>query len=76
MGRPFWRSVNLTGNQTGVPGRAALQGFWRSVNLTGNQTRPLRPPDRRAFWRSVNLTGNQTPSWPAACLRGFGAVSI
>ena len=34
----FWRSVDLTGNQTirEVVGLAVL--FWRSVDLTGNQT--------------------------------------
>ena len=36
--RRFWRSVNLTGNQT-IRAAAQLRGpFWRSVNLTGNQT--------------------------------------
>ena len=34
----FWRSVNLTGNQTGTPLGGLTQPFWRSVNLTGNQT--------------------------------------
>ena len=34
----FWRSVDLTGNQT--VGSALERGllFWRSVDLTGNQT--------------------------------------
>ena len=35
----FWRSVNLTGNQTYLERAHLLNGFWRSVNLTGNQTR-------------------------------------
>ena len=34
----FWRSVNLTGNQTPATTRASRFTFWRSVNLTGNQT--------------------------------------
>ena len=56
----FWRSVNLTGNQTSSPGRALFFGFWRSVNLTGNQTRRASHVVPPSFWRSVNLTGNQT----------------
>ena len=34
----FWRSVNLTGNQTITSGSKGQRWFWRSVNLTGNQT--------------------------------------
>ena len=34
----FWRSVNLTGNQTRVRRVRPDWQFWRSVNLTGNQT--------------------------------------
>ena len=34
----FWRSVNLTGNQTLYATVWRSWSFWRSVNLTGNQT--------------------------------------
>ena len=34
----FWRSVDLTGNQTDGRGSRLAGGFWRSVDLTGNQT--------------------------------------
>ena len=34
----FWRSVNLTGNQTIIALAQDEDVFWRSVNLTGNQT--------------------------------------
>ena len=34
----FWSSVNLTGNQTGIPPEYRWMQFWSSVNLTGNQT--------------------------------------
>ena len=34
----FWRSVNLTGNQTAEGLVYPDWQFWRSVNLTGNQT--------------------------------------
>ena len=34
----FWRSVDLTGNQTCIPLVASYISFWRSVDLTGNQT--------------------------------------
>ena len=34
----FWRSVNLTGNQTLRRAGERRHRFWRSVNLTGNQT--------------------------------------
>ena len=34
----FWRSVDLTGNQTGADKYVASWEFWRSVDLTGNQT--------------------------------------
>ena len=37
----FWRSVNLTGNQTIRAGTLPEPPFWRSVNLTGNQTAPV-----------------------------------
>ena len=34
----FWRSVDLTGNQTTSAIFSAALSFWRSVYLTGNQT--------------------------------------
>ena len=34
----FWRSVDLTGNQTAYLADVARESFWRSVDLTGNQT--------------------------------------
>ena len=34
----FWRSVDLTGNQTEVSLTNRGNVFWRSVDLTGNQT--------------------------------------
>ena len=72
----FWRSVNLTGNQTPVARVVVGFQFWRSVNLTGNQTHLNEATEPRRFWRSVNLTGNQTfLSLPYLLLR-FGAVSI
>ena len=37
----FWRSVNLTGNQTVLYAVPVTLPFWRSVNLTGNQTAVL-----------------------------------
>ena len=72
----FWRSVNLTGNQTDVVCVKARLQFWRSVNLTGNQT-TLRAGDIAGlFWRSVNLTGNQTGIEYFKQVFRFGAVSI
>ena len=59
-GNLFWRSVNLTGNQTTTGGRSMTGWFWRSVNLTGNQTQRVCIRFTHVFWRSVNLTGNQT----------------
>ena len=56
----FWRSVNLTGNQTPPIRAPHANPFWRSVNLTGNQTFTLCVLKKMGFWRSVNLTGNQT----------------
>ena len=38
----FWRSVDLTGNQTREDRMGGLRGFWRSVDLTGNQTYGFR----------------------------------
>ena len=35
---PFWRSVDLTGNQTRAIEDYPEIWFWRSVDLTGNQT--------------------------------------
>ena len=60
MGKAFWRSVDLTGNQTSFPRRMSAFRFWCSVNLTGNQTCILGVFLAPAFWRSVDLTGNQT----------------
>ena len=56
----FWRSVNLTGNQTSRFFSIVGETFWRSVNLTGNQTGCRAFVFAAEFWRSVNLTGNQT----------------
>ena len=58
--KEFWRSVNLTGNQTLKMSNVGDLRFWRSVNLTGNQTLCLGFQASHLFWRSVNLTGNQT----------------
>ena len=76
MAESFWRSVNLTGNQTAARPPCRRPSFWRSVNLTGNQTQQWQCVGPRWFWRSVNLTGNQT--WLRAQARPccFGAVSI
>ena len=72
----FWRSVDLTGNQTvGVPSMVESQ-FWRSVDLTGNQTKSDTWYSKSEFWRSVDLTGNQTTFSNVAPLFCFGAVSI
>ena len=35
----FWRSVDLTGNQTAGGVAHGGEAFWRSVDLTGNQTK-------------------------------------
>ena len=72
----FWRSVNLTGNQTVSDGPEDVSWFWRSVNLTGNQTCREHLQARVQFWRSVNLTGNQTSGSSPVASRSFGAVSI
>ena len=72
----FWRSVNLTGNQTYEAVAAWVSQFWRSVNLTGNQTGGCAAMRDIAFWRSVNLTGNQTLFDIGVGFFGFGAVSI
>ena len=45
----FWRSVNLTGNQTDRFADPEQGTFWRSVNLTGNQTNLRYERDRRRF---------------------------
>ena len=37
-GKPFWRSVDLTGNQTRTATSSLRRRFWRSVDRTGNQT--------------------------------------
>ena len=73
---PFWRSVNLTGNQTTRVTKQDGIEFWRSVNLTGNQTYSSSDLPMLPFWRSVNLTGNQTTRETSHTLSGFGAVSI
>ena len=39
---PFWRSVDLTGNQTRAIEDYPEIWFWRSVDLTGNQTSAAR----------------------------------
>ena len=72
----FWRSVNLTGNQTAQCVRHLAVLFWRSVNLTGNQTYEVVDGLPDGFWRSVNLTGNQTETGFQSRLMSFGAVSI
>ena len=72
----FWRSVNLTGNQTNDCEIPTALAFWRSVNLTGNQTGITIKSPHCSFWRSVNLTGNQTAQKLAKLVMGFGAVSI
>ena len=72
----FWRSVNLTGNQTDVVELSPDDLFWRSVNLTGNQTTYTAKRQAIKFWRSVNLTGNQTGAFCCFDLHCFGAVSI
>ena len=59
-GEVFWRSVDLTGNQTNVLLTESDVQFWRSVDLTGNQTVECILPLTGQFWRSVDLTGNQT----------------
>ena len=56
----FWRSVDLTGNQTSAALGRTGTWFWRSVDLTGNQTREQDNSASQLFWRSVDLTGNQT----------------
>ena len=73
---PFWRSVNLTGNQTASATVPRTAWFWRSVNLTGNQTTSNSWCSVSLFWRSVNLTGNQTDECAIANAERFGAVSI
>ena len=40
MSLMFWRSVDLTGNQTDSDKERDAYLFWRSVDLTGNQTTP------------------------------------
>ena len=59
----FWRSVDLTGNQTDRYEVLVEGQFWRSVDLTGNQTARNAAVWARVFWRSVDLTGNQTASY-------------
>ena len=39
--KAFWRSVDLTGNQTPLTNERKTQWFWRGVNLTGNQTETI-----------------------------------
>ena len=72
----FWSSVDLTGNQTGHLGAAAVCAFWSSVDLTGNQTDEKFSRSENQFWSSVDLTGNQTRVPGMDVLLGFGAVSI
>ena len=72
----FWRSVDLTGNQTKEFGFRNPIMFWRSVDLTGNQTRHRYRRLGEQFWRSVDLTGNQTAAHEHEDAVGFGAVSI
>ena len=72
----FWRSVDLTGNQTLELHVLPRWAFWRSVDLTGNQTNILSSNFLRKFWRSVDLTGNQTEPRDIAGWKRFGAVSI
>ena len=45
----FWRSVNLTGNQTLTRETIDELSFWRSVNLTGNQTVKRSAGERYGF---------------------------
>ena len=63
----FWRSVDLTGNQT--VGSALERGllFWRSVDLTGNQT--SRDGSSRVDGRVTSVVARDI-----ACLlkRGYG----
>ena len=72
----FWRSVDLTGNQTDGEADVLDLVFWRSVDLTGNQTFIPELGYLPVFWRSVDLTGNQTRRRAATCSCGFGAVLI
>ena len=76
MRQLFWRSVNLTGNQTAPNCHLMIFEFWRSVNLTGNQTDVVELSPDDLFWRSVNLTGNQTDRTYSPNQSRFGAVSI
>ena len=72
----FWRSVDLTGNQTNFHLGPKTIRFWRSVDLTGNQTGEVFRVSNRVFWRSVDLTGNQTANAKYRKEKSFGAVSI
>ena len=72
----FWRSVDLTGNQTLSAHRSMVREFWRSVDLTGNQTRHPWQRRKARFWRSVDLTGNQTKRAVVLPYSSFGAVLI
>ena len=74
--RLFWRSVDLTGNQTLHRHSGCPMQFWRSVDLTGNQTETFAKAAQNLFWRSVDLTGNQTVTRMYLSSIGFGAVSI
>ena len=53
----FWRSVNLTGNQTTASAIAMASVFWRSVNLTGNQTVVVSSP------REVDVLAQCQSDW-------------
>ena len=61
----FWRSVDLTGNQTAPLDYGLIEQFWRSVDLTGNQTK--KPSRRTAGFRG---------SPRVACLRGSDASRV
>ena len=74
--KSFWRSVDLTGNQTVLILYLISYMFWRSVDLTGNQTARHTIRLQEPFWRSVDLTGNQTRTKKGTVMAGFGAVSI
>ena len=61
MGKMFWSSDILTGNQTEVHAVVHVGRFWSSDILTGNQTASLLSFGTLGFWSSDILTGNQTP---------------
>ena len=70
----FWRSVDLTGNQTGLHVGPLAPPFWRSVDLTGNQTARWWAPTRGATsrGRAPRTSATRTasaPSWPTSTRR-------